>query len=110
MKATIDLPDDLYRRVKARSALEGRTIREVVAELLSAYVDGRWSGVTPADSVAEPATPTADLVTPSWVGAGRPHLSRASATSDWSEIQKSIERGWVAETDAVGAPKGKRRG
>lgn len=109
MKATIDLPDELYRRVKARCALEGRAIREVVAELLGAYVDGRWSGATPADSVAEPATPTADRVTPSWVGAGRRHLPRGSATSDWSDIQKSIERGWVAATDALGAPKGKRR-
>ncbi len=33
MKATIDLPDDLYRRVKAKSALEGRAVREVTIEL-----------------------------------------------------------------------------
>lgn len=33
MKATIDVPDDLYRRVKARSALEGRSIREVALDL-----------------------------------------------------------------------------
>jgi hypothetical protein len=29
MKATIEVPDDLYRRVKAKSALEGRAVREV---------------------------------------------------------------------------------
>ncbi|MFQ6044994.1 MAG: hypothetical protein ACE5PT_01375 [Gemmatimonadales bacterium] len=33
MKATIDIPDDLYRRVKAKSALEGRAVREVTIEL-----------------------------------------------------------------------------
>ncbi len=33
MKATIDVPDDLYRRVKAKSALEGRAVREVTIEL-----------------------------------------------------------------------------
>ena len=33
MKTTIDIPDDLYRQVKARSALEGRAIREVTIEL-----------------------------------------------------------------------------
>ncbi len=33
MKATIDVPDDLYRRVKAKSALEGRPVREVTIEL-----------------------------------------------------------------------------
>ena len=33
MKATIDVPDDLYRRVKAKSALEGRAVRQVTIEL-----------------------------------------------------------------------------
>jgi len=33
MKATIEFPDDLYRQVKARSALEGRSIREVALGL-----------------------------------------------------------------------------
>ncbi len=39
MKATIDVPDDLYRRVKAKSALEGRAVREVTIELYR-----RWLG------------------------------------------------------------------
>lgn len=39
MKATIDIPDDLYRRVKARSAEEGRRIREVAAELFCNWLD-----------------------------------------------------------------------
>ncbi len=39
MKATIDVPDELYRRVKAKSALEGRTVREVTIELYR-----RWLG------------------------------------------------------------------
>jgi hypothetical protein len=33
MKATIDIPDDLYRRVKAKTALEGRAVCEVTIEL-----------------------------------------------------------------------------
>jgi len=33
MKATIDVPDDLYRRVKAEAALRGVTIREVTTRL-----------------------------------------------------------------------------
>jgi len=40
MKTTIDLPDDLYRRVKARSALEGRTVREVTIELYRGWLEG----------------------------------------------------------------------
>ena len=33
MKATIDVPDDVYRPVKAKAALEGRAVREVTIEL-----------------------------------------------------------------------------
>ncbi len=44
MKTTIDVPDDLYRRVKAKSAMLGKPIREVTVEL---YV--RWlAGEPPA--------------------------------------------------------------
>ena len=39
MKATIDIPDDLYRRIKARAALLGRPVREVTIELYR-----RWLG------------------------------------------------------------------
>jgi hypothetical protein len=44
MKATIDIPDELYRRVKARTALEGRTVREVTTELYR-----RWLEEAPAE-------------------------------------------------------------
>lgn len=33
MKATIDIPDDLYQRVKARTALKGRAVRDVIIGL-----------------------------------------------------------------------------
>ena len=33
MKATIDIPDDIYRRVKAKTALKGRAVRDVTIEL-----------------------------------------------------------------------------
>ncbi len=46
MKATIDIPDDLYRRVKAKSALEGRAVREVTIEL---YRQWLAEGPTPED-------------------------------------------------------------
>ena len=38
MKATIEIPDDLYRQVKARAALQGHTIREVTIELYQAWL------------------------------------------------------------------------
>jgi len=33
MKATIDIPDLLYRRIKAHSALSGRSVRELTIEM-----------------------------------------------------------------------------
>jgi len=33
MKATIDIPDQLYRRIKAHSALSGRSVRELTIEM-----------------------------------------------------------------------------
>jgi hypothetical protein len=38
MKATIDIPDVLYRRVKAQSAMAGRTVRDVTIELYEAWL------------------------------------------------------------------------
>lgn len=38
MKATINIPDDLYRRVKAKSALAGRAVREVTIELYQQWL------------------------------------------------------------------------
>ncbi len=53
MKATIDIPDDLYRRIKARAAEQGRRIREVTIELFLGWLAGeeprqarRETGVT----------------------------------------------------------------
>ncbi len=40
MKATIDIPDQLYRQVKARSALAGRSIRDVTIELYEGWLAG----------------------------------------------------------------------
>ncbi len=34
MRTTIDLPDDLYRALKARAALSGVTLRELVRRLI----------------------------------------------------------------------------
>ena len=52
MKATIEIPDELYRRVKAKSALEQRTVRAVTMELFQRWLDEepRTSGRSPGDS------------------------------------------------------------
>ncbi len=50
MKATLDIPEDLYRRVKAKSALEGRPVREVTIELYSRWLEG---GLPVPDATAD---------------------------------------------------------
>lgn len=45
MKTSLDLPDELYRRVKSKSALQGRAVREVATALFTAWVDGRVPAV-----------------------------------------------------------------
>jgi hypothetical protein len=56
MKATIHVPEGLYRRVKARAALEGCSIREVTVLLFE-----RWLDESPglAESIAEIDRPAA---------------------------------------------------
>lgn len=53
VKATIEIPDALYRQIKARSALGGRSVRDVTIE---AY--RRWLAETPA---AYPSTDDEDV-------------------------------------------------
>jgi len=38
MKATFQIPDDLYREVKAETARDGRTVREVVISLFEHWL------------------------------------------------------------------------
>ena len=118
MKATIDIPEELFRQVKAKSALEGRAIREVTAELFRSYL-----GQTPSEPGERSSSPNRDpriptsWEPPSWFGIARKHI-RTDVSHEWNEIRKSIERGWSGEvaepapTPSPTAPpprKGKRR-
>lgn len=50
MKATIEIPDELYRQVKAKSALEGRAVREVTIELYQTWLTQAPSKSAPASA------------------------------------------------------------
>lgn len=53
MKATFEIPDELYRKLKAKSALEGRPMRAVAVELFR-----NWLGESPTpDTVQPPSLP-----------------------------------------------------
>lgn len=77
MRATIEVPDELYRQVKAKSALEGRAVREVAEELFRNYLSrepeprrrGRREDGTPTTLEGEPLPP--------WFGALGKYARRA---------------------------------
>jgi hypothetical protein len=50
MKTTIDIPDEIYRKVKAKSALQGRRVRDVTVELYRRWIEGERArgGASPA--------------------------------------------------------------
>lgn len=52
MKATIHVPDELYRKVKAKSALLGRPVREVTVELYERWL-AEGEAVNPQEAPAD---------------------------------------------------------
>lgn len=48
MRTTLDLPDELMRHLKARAALEGRSLRDLVLELVERGLKTPATPVAPA--------------------------------------------------------------
>ena len=98
MKATIEVPDELYRLVKAKSALEGRAVREGTVELYQSYV-GQEPITAKADDVAVvEGGPLKGQAIPSWFGVlGK--TARAVTRHDMSAIRESIARGIARDRD-----------
>lgn len=100
MKATIEIPDDLYRQVKAKSALEGRAVREVTEELYRRYV---WGELEPKKESAQgqareaPKLPGGQPV-PSWFGLAG-HTIEPAEEQDMESIRASIARGIARERE-----------
>ena len=92
MKASIEIPDALYRQVKAKSALEGKAVREVAINLFQGWV-------LHADSARdrESAAPH-NRPTPSWFGGAR-NYARHIQKHDMESIRRSITKGRMSESD-----------
>ncbi len=94
----MEIPDELYRQVKAKSALEGRAVREVTEDLFWGYVGqenrSRSGGerAVPGDrrrlGDREPYPP--------WFGVLRKRARRVQR-HDIDAIRESIARGIAAE-------------
>lgn len=96
MKATFDIPDELYRRVKARSAMEGRPVRAVAVELFQGWLS-KQQGVS-----ASPASKTTSELAATrfddapWLEIIRPYIE-LGMSHDLEEMDEAIERGWREE-------------
>jgi hypothetical protein len=96
MKATMEIADELYRQVKAKSALEGRAVREVAEELFRNYV--RQEGASPRGGAraAERRSPVGGEPVPPWFGVLRKRARRVRE-HDLEAIRESVARGVAAE-------------
>ncbi len=105
MKATLDLPEDLYRRVKARSAMEGRPIRAVAVQLFQAWLEAP----AVSDGVAVPpglaptpkgaAVPATRFDNAPWLPITRKYI-KSGMDHDMGRIRDAIARGWSEEVAA----------
>lgn len=99
MKATIDIPDDLYRQVKSKSAMQGLRVREVAVHLFRS-----WIG---EPDIAQPENPAAGTrpPTPSWFGMARPYAQRVGR-HDMATIRRSIATGRMHEAKGAATDRG----
>jgi hypothetical protein len=95
MKATIDIPDELYRQVKAKSALRGQAVRAVAVSLFQGWI---------AETEAAVPTPPAgaERLLPAWFGAARKYARKVSR-HDMTAVRRSIAQGRANESGTAAA-------
>ncbi len=90
MKTTIDIPDAIYRQVKARSALEGRAIREVVIELFAGWLD---DSATAEGGGQAPRPAAVHAPRPAWFASLSAYARNAEGRYDIASVRRSIAHG-----------------
>jgi hypothetical protein len=80
MKVTIDIQDDLYRRVKAKAATQGLSIRQITTELYVAWL---------AESLPVDPTPSAEKWLSEWARLGNEALNDTYPGPSAREILES---------------------
>ena len=93
MKATLDIPEELYRRVKARSALEGRPIRAVAVQLFQDWLAAPASA--PKEAPEETLT-EAEIARSPWLKISQKYI-KAGMSHDLDEMREAVARGSAKE-------------
>jgi len=86
VKATFQIPDDLYREVKAETARDGCTVREVVISLFEQWLRQRKQAAPHAASIDWESfqAPLSHLM-PAHVTDHSAEAMRKSIASEWNE-------------------------
>ncbi len=86
MKATFQIPDDLYREVKAETARDGRTVRDVAISLFEQWLRQKKQPVPHASFIDWESfqAPLFHLM-PDQVADHSTEAMRKSITSQWDE-------------------------
>src|ERR1700722_9225965 len=86
MRTTVELPDDLFRQVKARAALQGRSLKDLIADALKLLLQTPKGVQSPASGrrtrfpIILPKDPARRL-TPEMVAAAEEQLLIGEATA-----------------------------
>lgn len=94
MKTTIDIPEDVYRRVKAKSAIEGCHVRDIAITLFSAWVN---QPDTPPKHAHEKQRKVHAPDAPVWFASLHRYAHNARGRYDMDSIRRSIARGRARE-------------
>jgi len=92
MKVTLEIPDELHRNVKARSALEGRPVRAVAIELFEKWLFGEST----SSGTPETSNSPSKNKQPAWLKIASKYPS-ATKSYDLTEIRETIARRKLAE-------------
>ena len=94
MKATMQIPDGLYREVKAKSALEGRSVRSVTVMLYTSWLRGLVPDPDAAPRLATVKSVGGKKPNLSCFGVGRRFVRKnADGPHDMASIRESIAAG-----------------
>ena len=90
----MQIPDEMYREVKAKSALYGRSVRSVTIMLYASWLRGLVDESGLESSIAEPRTATGSKPNLACFGVGRRFVRKnADGPHDMASIRKSIAEG-----------------
>ena len=82
----MEIPDDLYRRVKAKSAMQGHPVREIAVHLFQQWIED--ANIIPIEALGKPET----TALPEWYGiAGR--YAKRVRQHDIATIRHNISLG-----------------